>query len=207
MPCYHKFHEYLQLENLDFEPTTLIVGTFNPEWPENNYAEWFYGRTDNNNFWNVLPRIYNEESLINADIQDWKDFCSRKLIGITDLVSCIADADIGNHQHNQLLQNYADNNIANQFGGHIFVNIIAILENHPSIINIYLTRGLDHFWEGIWNLIINYCNHNNKRCRELLTPSANARFQLGRYNNENPNNTLNLQDFIMMRWQEQWHQL
>lgn len=29
MACTHKFHQYLNLNNLDFEPTTLIVGTFN----------------------------------------------------------------------------------------------------------------------------------------------------------------------------------
>ena len=41
MPCNHKFIEDLNLENLDFQPTTLIVGTFNPSWPENNQAQCF----------------------------------------------------------------------------------------------------------------------------------------------------------------------
>jgi len=50
MACNHKFIEYLNLENLDFEPTTLIVGTFNPEWPAGNQAEWFYGRTHNQDY-------------------------------------------------------------------------------------------------------------------------------------------------------------
>lgn len=49
MPCNHKFQEDLNLERLDFKPTTLIVGTFNPEWPDGNQAQWFYGRTHDQN--------------------------------------------------------------------------------------------------------------------------------------------------------------
>ena len=30
MACIHKFANYLYLERIDFEPTTLIIGTFNP---------------------------------------------------------------------------------------------------------------------------------------------------------------------------------
>lgn len=41
MACRHKFIDYLNLDNLDFDPTTLIVGTFNPEWPDGNHAECF----------------------------------------------------------------------------------------------------------------------------------------------------------------------
>ncbi|RZA02434.1 MAG: hypothetical protein EOP47_06990 [Sphingobacteriaceae bacterium] len=209
MPCFHKFHNDLSLDNLTFEPTTLIVGTFNPEWPENNDAEWFYGRTQNNSFWNVLPRIYGEESLLNEDVQAWKDFCHRNLIAITDLISCIVDADIDNPQHNLWLGNYGDNNIVNQFNEQIPIDLIGVLENNPSINNIYLTRGVigadATFWANIWNPVNN--QFINKRFRELLTPSGNARFQLGRYNRQNLNNQLNLADFILMRWQEKWHQL
>jgi len=57
MACNHKFKKYLKLEKLDFIPETLIVGTFNPAWPAGNYAEWFYGRTSNNYFWEVLPNL------------------------------------------------------------------------------------------------------------------------------------------------------
>ncbi len=72
MSCNHKFIRDLELERIDFEPTTLIVGTFNPEWPANNTVEWFYGQTHDansnrsNNFWDILPKIYGEPSLIDA---------------------------------------------------------------------------------------------------------------------------------------------
>jgi hypothetical protein len=107
MACSHKFAEYLNLERIDFEPTTLIVGTFKPGWENiNNNAPWFYGRThdlngnQNNNFWDVLPRLYEEQSLINNDHNAWKDFCSRKKIAITDIIQKIEDAlAIGELQH------------------------------------------------------------------------------------------------------------
>jgi hypothetical protein len=79
MPCPHKFQKCLNLDKLDFAPETLIVGTFNPAWPEDNYAEWFYGRTGNNYFWDVLAEssislimnLYEPRGLTHVD---WKTF-------------------------------------------------------------------------------------------------------------------------------------
>ena len=204
MPCSHKFQNYLDLENLNFFPTTLIVGTFNPGWPANNYANWFYGRTGNNNFWEVLPRIYNELSLINHDDNQWKQFCSDKRIAITDLIRRIDDAEIAMPNHNKWLANYSDSNIANHFDGHIFVDVVELLINNPTINNVYLTRGVtEPFWANLWQPVRNYCDQNQIGCEELLTPSGNARFQLGRYNALNPDNQLTLPNFIFMRWLQQ----
>jgi hypothetical protein len=208
MPCIHKFHDYLHLENINYQPTTLIVGTFNPQWPVNNMAQWFYGRTNNNHFWDVLPQIYGQAGLINDIEHEWKSFCADNLIAITDLIYSIDDAEIANPLHYNWLSNYSDDNIANKFHFHTFVNVIALLANNPTINNVYLTRGITStFWANLWNPVINYCNENGVRVRQLLTPSGNARFQLGRYNKTNPNNTLNLPDFILMSWLSQWHQL
>jgi len=208
MPCNHKFQEYLNLNHLDFNPTTLIVGTFNPEWPLNNHAGWFYGRTNNNYFWDVLPRLYNQESLINSNAEVWKQFCHNNLIAITDLISSIQDAHIENAQHNMWLGNYGDNNITQNFQGQVLVDIIGLLINNPTITNVYLTRGSgEQFWGDIWNPVRDFCDANDIDCKELLTPSSNARFQQGRYNRHNPDHQLNLADFILMRWQQQWHHL
>jgi len=209
MTCNHKFIEYLNLENLDFEPTTLIVGTFNPEWPAGNQAEWFYGRTHNlhgqvnNNFWDVLPRLYGEESLINGTPEEWKAFCKRNKIALTDLITSIDDADEQNPIHQNKLGGYADNVIANDFNEYTFTDIVGLLQNHPTIENVYLTRGTGPFWNNLWNPINNYCNVNNKHCRKLLTPSKNARFSMFAHNRQNPNNQFtmdNLNDFILMKW-------
>lgn len=215
MPCNHKFIEDLNLENLNFEPKTLIVGTFNPEWPNGNQAEWFYGRTHNqhgnvnNNFWDVLPKLYDEESLLNATPVEWKAFCKKHKIALTDLITSIDDADEHNLVHQNLLGGYADNVIANNFNEHTFTDIVGLLQNNPCIENVFLTRGNDAFWNAQWNPISLYCNINDKCCKKLLTPSKNARFSMFAHNNQNPNdeyNMANLNDFILMKWQNELHQ-
>lgn len=215
MPCLHKFKEYLNLDYLDFEPTTLIVGTFNPEWPEGNKSEWFYGRThdehsnQNNNFWDVLPRVYNEPSLINAKALDWKAFCKRNLIAITDLISSIEDADENNPLHVKCLKTFSDSEIANTFKGQKPVHIHELLHNNPTIRNVYLTRGTgETFWRRLWKPVVKYCNKNGLNERKLLTPSGYAFYQHGAYNNENPEKSIPfLSDYILMRWKQQWHKL
>lgn len=216
MPCYHKFIEDLNLENLNFVPTTLIVGTFNPEWPANNYAEWFYGRTHdehgnrNNNFWDVLPRLFeNEPSLINSGPHQWKEFCSRKKIALTDLIRCIEDADPNDPNHVQYLGGYADDIIANNFHQHLFTDIIYLLQNKPSIKKVYITNGVNGvFWNNIWSPVEEYCLANHIVCGRLLTPSKNARFSMFAHNRRYPNNQFNmnnLNDYILMKWMEVWN--
>lgn len=208
MPCQHKFHQYLNLERIDFEPTTLIIGTFNPSWPLNNQAEWFYGRTDNNTFWDVLPRLYQPESLIDATPAAWKQFCHDKKVAITDLISCINDADEDNPQHRTWLGDYTDTNIATRFFNHTATNIVQLLQNHPTILNVYLTRGADGtFWKCLWRPVKRYCEAVGITCKTLFTPSGNARFQHGLHNQNNPDNQLGMGDYILMRWQQGWHQI
>lgn len=213
MPCNHKFQEDLNLERINFEPTTLIIGTFNPEWPEENNAEWFYGRThdehgnQNNYFWDVLPRVYEEPSLINATPAEWKQFCERRQIAITDLITCIEDAVEGDDDN--LLRGYADRVIAENFQRHIITDVINILDNHPTIAYVYITNGVNGaFWNRIWRPISQYCLRNDKYCKKLLTPSRNARFSMFSHNRRHPDNLYtmaNLNDYILMKWKEEWH--
>ena len=203
MACTHKFHQYLNLNNLDFEPTTLIVGTFNPGWDGlNNNAEWFYGRTRNNYFWDVLPRIYENTNLRNGDHNDWKGFCARNQIAITDLLASIDDANQNDPLHTAAISNYKDSDIANSFQQFTPVNIVNILNNNPSIRNVYLTRqpGIA-FWDNLWNIIVNENAGNEINFQTLLTPSASARFQM------NGNQGIGLRNFIFNNWQANWHQI
>jgi hypothetical protein len=203
MACLHKFHQYLNLDNLNFEPTTLIVGTFNPGWDGiNNNADWFYGRTRNNYFWDVVPRIYENINLRNGNNMDWKDFCVRNQIALTDLLESINDADENNPLHVTTISNYKDSDIANSFQHFTPVDIINILNNNPSIRNVYLTRQLGiAFWDNLWNIIVNENTGNNINFQTLLTPSASARFQM------NGIQGIRLQDFIFNKWQAKWHQI
>ena len=213
MPCTHKFADYLNLDHLDFKPTTLIVGTFNPSWDNiGNNANWFYGRThDNNgnqknNFWDVLPRIYNQPSLINGTHYDWKQFCSDHLIAITDIISNIEDANQNNPAHVNLMRGFADDEIASNFYDFEIVNLVRILRDNPTIRNVYVTRGISKsFWKNkLWSLK-KYCEAHNISLISLITPSGFAFLQQGKYNRLNPNNQLNLPDYILMRWQAVWH--
>jgi hypothetical protein len=207
MPCDHKFLEDLDLTKIDFEPDTLIVGTFNPAWPAVNTAEWFYGRTASNYFWDVLPRLYGEQSLINATPAEWKQFCDNKQIAITDLISSIDDADPGNPEHAKMLGGLSDDAIEYNFEDLNYVHIVQLLQHHPSIKNIYFTRGVtDAFWRHLWNPVMHYCNLHQLHERKLLTPTNSARYQYEAYNEQHPENQIpRLEDYILMKWQQEWH--
>lgn len=61
--CEHKFIEHLDLNNVTWEINTLFVGTFNPGCckSEENSAEWFYGRSQLNMFWNTIDFLYENK--------------------------------------------------------------------------------------------------------------------------------------------------
>jgi len=212
MACKHKFNENLNLENLDFEPEVLIVGTFNPAWPENNQATWFYGRTARNYFWDVLPALYVEPGLRNSSWQDkpaaWKEFCSSRKVAITDLICCINDADEQNNHHQLLLSDYSDSNIVNHFKDFEFTDVVGLLQQFPSIKYVYLTtKGQIPFFNEIWISIENYCANSGVRCRRLLTPSGSARYQIPEgFVPQFPVYNGVLANFILENWQKEWHE-
>ena len=209
MPCPHKFQNYLNLDRLDFEPETLIVGTFNPAWPEDNYADWFYGRIGNNYFWDVMPRIYQPDLNLRqkeTQSQEWKKFCSNNKIAITDLIYCIEDADPENPTHRQALKSYSDASISKHFSQITFTDIQGILKQFPSIRKVFLTtQAKIDLYNVRWKEIEEYGAENGIRVKRLLTPSASARFQMGNYKKENPDDQTPLRNFIHKNWLEVWH--
>jgi hypothetical protein len=211
MPCQHKFIEDLNLKKIDFEPTTLIVGTFNPAWPANNRAEWFYGRTRNNYFWDVLPTLFYQPGLRNIPANDkpliWKQFCNHHKIAITDLVSCINDADQDNPQHQEWLNGYTDHAIAAHFDDFELTNLIGLLHQNPSIENVYLTtKAQIPFFNEVWNEIEIYCLARQIHCQRLLTPSGSARYQIpAGYIPQFPAYNVVLANFILENWRREWH--
>lgn len=200
MACKHKFIEDLSLERLDFEPTTLIVGTFNPAWPGSNYAEWFYGRTSNNYFWDLLPKIYKQASLQNKSHKEWKAFCKQNKIAITHLVSCVEDADPTSPGHTKALGTYTDSSIASKFKQQKPTGIVKLLEANSTINNVYLTtttsKGL---WYNLWPPVVEYCELNNIYCRQLMTPSKGARFFMTK------GAGIKMPEFIYDDWEGKWN--
>lgn len=212
MACQHKFYDYLNLGRLDFEPTTLIVGTFNPSWPAGNNASWFYGRTHdeygnlNNSFWDVLPRLYGEESLINATHIEWKQFCHYKRIAITDIIQSIDDVNEQIPAHVNMMRGYSDDDIADNFYDFDITNLVRLIRNHPSIINAYVTRSYSAtFWKQKIYPLKWFCEATGRNLKPVLTPSGFAFREQSRYNRLNPNNQFDLSDFIKYRWEQVWH--
>ena len=203
MPCHHKFIDYLNLDRIDFQPTDLVIGTFNPGWGNlNNQADWFYGRRRNNYFWDALPRLYENVNLRHQPSFTWKQFCSRNSIAITDLLRSINDADEQNPAHRRALSKYEDSKIARSFENFTPVDVVGILQKHRSIQHVYLTRqtGIP-LWDDFWLTITNYCDQNDISHQTLLTPSGHARFQMQR------GSGILLRDFIYNNWEPFWHQM
>lgn len=201
MACQHKFYSYLQLQRLtDFEPEIIIIGTFNPELPKDNYSEWFYGRTDNNYFWDLLPKMFGDEGLRNRAHTDWKKYCKRKKIALTDLLSGINDADFTNEAHIKVLSKYTDSDLATRFKDQIPNQVIPLLQTYSSIKSVYLTTtNNSQFWEGLWRPLENYCFQSGIWCRKLMTPSKGARFFMTK------NSGISMLDFIYNDWLSKWN--
>jgi hypothetical protein len=201
MACLHKFADDLFLERLSFQPITLIIGTFNPGWDKlNNTATWFYGRRRNNYFWDVLPRLYGQHDLRPANHHDWKTFCHRNSIALTDLIYSIDDADDNNPDHFAYLSSYRDDLIAKYFKRFTYIDIPVILAKQKTIKHIYFTRSINEaFWWQRWQPIDNYCEKHGIKAKPLLTPSGGARFQMPK------DQQLTLRDFIFQQWQNSWH--
>jgi len=200
MPCPHKFAEDLHLERLDFQPEILIVGTFNPAWDNlGNTASWFYGRTRNNYFWDVLPRLYGEPPLRQASPTAWKIFSKQHRIALTDLIANINDADINNPAHVEYLKNYRDELIAQYSQTFNFIDIPVLLAKHAKIRRVYVTRSInDRFWQQRWQPVELYARQHGIATQSLLTPSGSARFQIAK------DVKISLADFIYTKWQNKW---
>lgn len=196
MACEHKFIDDLQLQYVDWKPKTLFIGTFNPEWLEceNNNAQWFYGRTQRNEFWCILPTTFGQPSLLTANRVAWINFCRKNEIAITDILSSI-DADINNPNHLSAICKFKDDDIANF---DVTVNSIpTILDNFPTIKQICITRmSLPEFWEDCFMDTIQYIQmhpERNLRLKYLRSPSRGARRGV----------IGNFCEFISHRWIEQ----
>ncbi len=207
MACIHKFYKDLYLSGVDYEPDTIIVGVFSPQWPEENTADWFYGRREENCFWDILPRMYGQPSLIDAPSAAWRQFCRDNRIVLTDMIACIDDADPEDANHRKMIGGFSDKALVYNFDDFDFVNIVRLLQQHQGIRNVYLTRGVtEAFWKHLWAPVMRYCNQNGLRERILLTPDSSASYQHSAYNTDNPENAISrMEDYVLLRWQQEWH--
>lgn len=77
------------MESHKVNPNTeiLIVGTFNPETPE-NIADFFYGR-ERNFLWRLLPSSFQHQDLKGADKQRKQEFIAANNIDFVDLITAV----------------------------------------------------------------------------------------------------------------------
>ena len=212
MPCKHKFFNDLNLSYIkDYDPETLIIGTFNPGWKNiNNDAAWFYGRKENN-FWDVLPLVYGEEhGLRNLQLDDeckkkvWQDFCKKHKIAITDFVECIRDADENNTKDQESLGKFKDEKLM-KFKLD-FTDISSILNDNPKIKNAYFTRKsfnkinkIKKEWDSLEK------EYKSLKFELLLTPSNNAANSFKKELELIKNAVL--PRFISTEWNKNWHNI
>ena len=203
MSCSHKFIEDLQLAYAkEWNPEILMVGTFNPEWPESNQANWFYGRTGNNYFWELLPQLMGEKPMLDGNKESWMEFCRRHRIAITDLIACIRTAN--EEEHLSIITGYSDKKIEKYFQSDdlVITPIKEILKQNPSIRQVYFTRSANQgLWKNLWEPIKEYCEAQGIHCETLLTPSPYARYQ---FTKDEKVKYKTLSQFILARWREKW---
>lgn len=217
MPCEHKFIQDLDLsyvEHLGYKPKTLIIGTFNPAWPEGNNAPWFYGRTHDahakpsNRFWHVLPVLYGHAPLMNAGPDEWKDFCKDNGIAITDMIRCIKDAHEHHPEHRRILASCSDKGVELGFHDHDANPLAPLLVRFPTIQHVYITRTTTYagLWQDLSQELRDACQSPNRTYSDLLTPSPYAIKQIGRWNRVHPHDQANtIEDLLVKRWKQVWH--
>jgi len=202
MACQHKFINDLQLEYVNWKPKTLFIGTFNPGWSEcpNNNASWFYGRAQRNEFWCILPSVHQQQSLLSGNRAIWIEFCRKNEIAITDILRTVIDADPENEAHQKIICKFKDDALEDF---DVETNDIpAILQNHPTIKQICITRQepLPDFWEECFIDMYEYLERNPERLinvQYLRSPSRGARRGvIGNFCN-----------FIATRWISQGYQV
>ena len=173
MACRHRFYNELIPK---WKIEQLFVGTFNPEWNENNavQADYFYGRK-RNNFWSIVSIVFGCENLKYKSKNDKLLFLKNKKIGLTDLILSVKNASIASEVDvNNLTKKFSDN-ILNKYELDFNTNnILDIIKNNKSIKGVYLTRSTLNGINQIaieWNKIEEHCKTNNINYNLLKTPA------------------------------------
>lgn len=132
MPITHKFKEFdfgngfettnAILTSTPYKPEVLIIGTFNPNTPNGNFADFFYGR---NFFWPAFKNLFIHNQLqitnrripnrgklpdsLNPTLEEIKLLCINLKLSFCDLISQVLYLE---NPHYQILEN--DNIVFNQ---------------------------------------------------------------------------------------------
>jgi hypothetical protein len=185
--CQHKFHNDLKLDYITWDVTTLFIGTFNPGCckEEDNSANWFYGRTQNNMFWDTLGYIYENNPQLgqHGNPQIWKAFCERNEIAVTDMISAVKEVDLNGADYQDLCNGFSDKKLEYYIHNNQIVStrLEELITNSPKLQNlkyVYLTRATaNNPWNTLWNPINQICTKKKIHIKKLTTPGGFNYFQ------------------------------
>lgn len=184
MACQHRFLGKHQPNSLlpNWEFDYLFIGTFNPAWNFNTgeSAPYFYGRTRNNYFWDLVPDIWDNRKMRKSNANEWETFLQQKRIGITDIIKVIQDADNNIQQHIDWLQDKSDTGLVKfqniEWNTTEILPIINTAEKKLKGIFITNQKAPDNI-EAQIQIIEQAALQNNIPFVRLITPSGGARFQ------------------------------
>lgn len=212
MPVQHKFLNYDWMNGFftenailktDFyKPVVLIIGTNNPDTPNANFADFFYGR---NYFWPAFKNLANGNCELasrrmppngapllplNPTTLEIFELCKQFKFSFADLISNVLvnqnqidflpnDNIVVNGQEYNLINDNARNGI----GGLAELNqlnevewntdrIIEYLCENPQIKEVYFTRQANGIWLEHWNQIKNSECGKGKLFKIIYTPSG-----------------------------------
>ncbi len=184
--CLHKSSRYLKLDYVNWEVNTLFIGTFSPGCCANNYAEWFYGRTSRNMFWDTLGFYYENNPMLgkNGNTAEWMAFCKRNKLAVTDLIRAINGINPEDQSiADSLCKNFSDYKLEPfiQNGMAESNQVEQLILNSPKLQKlrcVYLTRATSQSpWNILWNPVANACAQRGINATGLLTPGGYNRYQ------------------------------
>lgn len=157
MLVYHRFLEY----PLPATTELLIIGTFNPETPENK-ADFFYGRRQNY-LWSLLPIAFGLTSLKNNSKAEKIRFISEHQIGFLDVIAAV-NVD----KPDDYRDDYIDGNVVE------WTDVIGRMKQLTNLKKVCVTRKT---FAGVPNIrkriaeVEEYCHQNSIHFQYLITPS------------------------------------
>lgn len=152
-----------RFRNHEINPETeiLIIGTFNPDTPENT-ADFFYGR-QRNFLWTLLPTAYGDESLKGKPKQEKLDYIKEKRVDFIDLISEVDVDETSNYD-----DDYLDKRVTK------WRNVIAELEQLKKLRKVCFSRksfsGIPKMKERIEDIRL-YCEKWGIHFEYLATPA------------------------------------
>lgn len=157
MLIHHRFAHRL----LSKTARIVLVGTFNPETPENT-ADFFYGRVQNH-LWTLLPGAFGHSSLKKKGKEEKEQFMHRYKIEFTDVITTVEVEKPDDYR-----DDYIDGCVVE------WTDVIGQLQELPDLEKVCVTRksfsGIPHIRKRLQE-IESYCHEHGICFHYLITPA------------------------------------